>query len=62
MVERWTTSPDGLRWTFTLREGMRFHDGQPVRGADAAASIRRWTARDSFGQTLAAAVDATVAS
>lgn len=57
MVERWTTSPDGLRWTFTLREGMRFHDGQPVRGADAAASIRRWTARDSFGQTLAAAVD-----
>lgn len=57
MVDRWTTSPDGLRWTFTLREGMRFHDGTPVRGADAAASIRRWAVRDSFGQTLAAAVD-----
>ena len=56
MVEKWSTSPDGLRWEFTLREGMKFHDGTPVRGADAAASIRRWSARDSFGQTMAAAV------
>ena len=56
MVDKWSTSPDGLRWEFTLREGMKFHDGTPVRGADAAASIRRWSARDSFGQTMAAAV------
>ena len=56
MVERWSTSPDGLRWEFTLREGLRFHDGTPVRGADAIASIRRWAVRDAFGQTLATAV------
>ena len=56
MVEKWSTSPDGLRWEFTLREGMKFHDGTPVRGADAAASIRRWSARDSFGQTMAGAI------
>jgi len=57
MVDKWTTSADGLRWEFTLRDGMKFHDGTPVKGADAAASIRRWSARDSFGQTLAASVD-----
>jgi len=43
---------DGLRWTFTLREGIRFHDGEPVRAADAVASIARWSARDTLGQTL----------
>jgi peptide/nickel transport system substrate-binding protein len=56
MVEKWSASPDGLRWEFKLREGMKFHDDTPVRGADAAASIRRWSARDSFGQTMAGAV------
>jgi peptide/nickel transport system substrate-binding protein len=56
MVDKWSTSPDGLRWEFTLREGMKWHDGTPVRAADAAASVRRWSARDSFGQTMAASV------
>jgi peptide/nickel transport system substrate-binding protein len=43
---------DGLRWTITLRDGLRFHDGEPVRARDAAASIRRWWARDVFGGDL----------
>jgi peptide/nickel transport system substrate-binding protein len=47
----------GKRWTFTLREGPRFHDGEPVRAADAVASIRRWMPRDSHGQVLAQRVD-----
>ena len=57
MVEAWETAPDGLRWTFRLRGGLVFHDGQPVRPADCIASIRRWSARDAFGQTLATAVE-----
>jgi peptide/nickel transport system substrate-binding protein len=28
MVERVTMSPDGMKYTFTLREGLRWHDGQ----------------------------------
>lgn len=30
MAQSWTTSPDGLTWRFTLRPGLKFHDGQPV--------------------------------
>ncbi|MBV1798143.1 ABC transporter substrate-binding protein [Siccirubricoccus sp. G192] len=52
MVEGWTTERDGKEWNFTLRPGLRFHDGEPVRAADCVASIRRWAARDTFGQVL----------
>ena len=34
-------SPDGLRYEFRLRGGVRFSDGRPVRASDAAASLRR---------------------
>ncbi|MBE9606145.1 ABC transporter substrate-binding protein [Acetobacteraceae bacterium H6797] len=44
---------DGKRWVFTLRSGMKFHDGEPVRAIDAVASIARWCKRDAFGQRLA---------
>jgi peptide/nickel transport system substrate-binding protein len=44
-------------WTLRLRPGLLFHNGAPVRAADAVASIRRWAARDSFGQNLLAAAD-----
>lgn len=50
-------SADGLAWTITLRPGLRWHDGEPVRGADCVASIRRWAARDGFGGVLMRAVD-----
>ena len=52
MVETWETSPDRLTWTFTLRDGLEWHDGTPVTAADCVASIRRWGARDSMGQML----------
>lgn len=48
---------DGRRATITLREGLRFHDGSPVRAQDCVASIRRWASRDAFGQALRAATD-----
>ena len=43
---------DGKLWTITLRDGLKFHDGEPVRGRDAVASIRRYAARDSFARSL----------
>lgn len=57
MVAGHRVSDDGLTWTLTLREGLWFHDGTPVLGRDAVASITRWTKRDSFGQLLAEAID-----
>ena len=57
MVESHETSADGRTWKFRLREGLRFHDNEPVRARDAVASIRRWGARDSMGQTLMTVVD-----
>lgn len=53
---------DGRLWLITLREGLKFHDGEPVRAQDAAASIRRWATRDAFGQALMAATDAVDAA
>jgi peptide/nickel transport system substrate-binding protein len=53
MVETWTTSDDGLVWTFKLREGLEWHDGTPVTAEDCIASLKRWSARDSMGQKLA---------
>ena len=57
MAEAWTESTDGLEWRFRLRPGLRFHDNEPVLARDAVASIRRWWARDSLGQTVATLTD-----
>ena len=34
MIDRSTVSTDGMKYTFTLRDGLRWHDGQPVRSED----------------------------
>ncbi len=57
MAEGWTVSDDGLIYTFTLRDGLTFHDGEAVTGADVAASIERWGRRDSMGQKLMSFVE-----
>ncbi|MGK7869872.1 ABC transporter substrate-binding protein [Falsiroseomonas sp. E2-1-a20] len=54
MVGQHLVEEAGLRWTFRLREGLLFHDGEPVRARDCVASIRRWSRRDPLGQLLAA--------
>ena len=57
MVDKWNVSKDNLTWTFTLRDGLEFHDGAPVTSTDVVASIKRWASRDSFGGVLAKSVD-----
>ena len=62
MLEGFTTEADGRRWTLTLRPGLRFHDGEPVRARDCVASLARWGKRDAFGGALMAATDELVAA
>ena len=56
MVDRYAMSPDKLTWTFTLRDGLEWHDGAPVTAEDCVASIKRWGGRDSLGQQLMASI------
>lgn len=40
LATSWDVSQDGLRYTFKLRTGVRWHDGRPFTSADVAASIQ----------------------
>ena len=56
MVDKYDVSADQLTWTFTLRDGLEWHDGKPVTAEDCVASIKRWAAKDSMGQKLMGSV------
>jgi peptide/nickel transport system substrate-binding protein len=57
MVAGHDLSSDELTWTFTLRDGLKFTDNEPVRAIDCTTSITRWSAKDPFGQQLARQTD-----
>src|SRR6266850_6887780 len=57
MVEGHTVEEDGLSWTLKLRDGLRFHDKEPVLARDVVASIRRFAPRIPFASALMAATD-----
>src|SRR4030088_960410 len=61
----WKISDDKLTYTFTLRDGLKWHDGAPVTAEDCVASLKRWAKVDAMGQKLmdfTAALEATDAS
>ena len=45
LAERWTASPDGKAYTFHLRKGVKWHDGQPFSAADVKATLDRKSTR-----------------
>jgi len=48
----WKVSDDKLTYTFTLRDGLKWHDGAPVTAEDCVASLKRWGKSDNMGQKL----------
>ena len=58
MAEGHEVSADFKDWTFKLRPGLTFHDGERVTSRDVAASLARWMARDTMGQRIKASLDA----
>lgn len=58
MAEGWSVEDDGRTYVFGLRDGLKFHDGEPVRAQDCVPSIQRWAVRDGAGQLMMRFVDA----
>src|SRR5262250_3481661 len=54
MVDRIVVSPDAMRYIFTLRDSLRWHDGQRVLSEDCVESLKRWGKKNRFGQLLMA--------
>lgn len=52
MVDKVDISADKMTYTFTLRDGLAWHDGAAVTAEDCVASIKRWGAKDAMGQKL----------
>jgi peptide/nickel transport system substrate-binding protein len=57
MVDKYEVSSDRLVYSFTLRSGLKFHDGQKVTTRDVIASVKRWMVRDVLGQAMAPFVE-----
>ena len=61
-MAEWKVSDDKLTYTFTLRDGLKWHDGPPVTAEDCVASLKRWGKADSMGRKLmdfTASIEAT---
>lgn len=52
MVDHYEVDEPQTKWTFTLRDGLAFHDGKPVTSEDVVASLQRWGERDTLGRTM----------
>ncbi|MBV8841088.1 MAG: ABC transporter substrate-binding protein [Alphaproteobacteria bacterium] len=61
MVAGHVVEDGGKTWVMTLRDGLKFHDAEPVRGRDVVASLKRWASRDAFGSSLFNSVDEVAA-
>ena len=61
MCAGYELSADKLTWTFHLRDGLTFHDGERVLARDCVKSVQRWAVRDTFGQKILSQTDEIVA-
>lgn len=53
LAERWTVSPDQKTYTFQLRQGVSFHNGEPFGSAAVKFSFERAAAADSLNKDKA---------
>jgi peptide/nickel transport system substrate-binding protein len=62
LATEWNISPDGLTYTFKLRQGVRFHDGSPLTSADVKASYEKIIAPPKGVRSIRAPHYASIAS
>jgi peptide/nickel transport system substrate-binding protein len=56
LAESWTSSPDGLVWTFKLRPGVKFHDGTPLNAEAVKFSFDRMVDPETKSRQAGAAL------
>ena len=54
VAERWERAADGQSWTFYLRSGLRWHNGDPLTAEDVKFSLERTMSQDSLASRAAA--------
>jgi len=47
VAEKYSLSPDGLTWTFNIRKGIKFHNGDPLTAEDVVFSLQRFGSKES---------------
>ncbi len=57
LAERWSMDPDGRSWTFVLRKGVRFHDGEAFDASDVKFTFERAKAEGSTNKARKAVFD-----
>jgi peptide/nickel transport system substrate-binding protein len=57
LAEGYTVSDRGLRYTITLRRGVKFHNGKEMTSADVVPSLKRWAQLASVGKVLAKSIE-----
>ncbi|MCZ2859297.1 ABC transporter substrate-binding protein [Blastococcus sp. VKM Ac-2987] len=62
LAEDYTMSEDGLTYTIPLREGVTFHNGEPMTAADVVASLERWQLVSGPGKLVAADLESITAT
>ncbi len=58
LARSYTVTPDGRRYTFTLRRGVKFHNGKEMTSADVVASLTRWGKVATVGKAVWRSVEA----
>ena len=61
MVESWEVSADGMKYSFTLREGLKWHDGTSVTARDVVASLERWSQKGTDAKLMMNRAESLVA-
>lgn len=61
LVDKYTISPDGKTYDFTLRQGIKFHNGKDMTPADVIASLKRWGQLTGRGKTIMGRLDTITA-
>lgn len=56
VVEKWQVAADGLSWTYSIRKGIKFHNGDDLTAKDIKFSFERYLLKDAYKVTVLAAV------